>query len=130
MYRGWKNSVYHRDVILPYLQYESKYQHQNYAENRWQTVKQYTNRVMDHSGCPPYIWFLALLYVIFCLNHCVDLNLGNGTKSPLQVATFLMTDISPSLYFYFWQPVYFLEDESQQSFPGKSKELRGRWVGI
>jgi hypothetical protein len=41
-----------------------------------------------------------------------------------------MTDISPLLYFYFWQPVYFLEDGSQQSFPGKSKELCGRLVGI
>jgi hypothetical protein len=85
---------------------------------------------MDCSGCPPYIWFLALSYVIFCLNHCVDPNLADGTKSPLQVAIFLMTDISPSLYFYFWQPVYFLVDESEQHFSGKSKELRGRWVGI
>jgi hypothetical protein len=85
---------------------------------------------MDRSGCPPYIWFLALLYVIFCLNHCVDPNLANGTKSPLQVATFLMTDISPLLFFYFWQSVYFLVDESEQYFPGKSIELRGRWVGI
>jgi hypothetical protein len=74
--------------------------------------------------------FLALSYVIFCLNHCVDLNLADGTKSPLQVATFLMTDISPLLYFYNWQPVYFLVDESEQHFPGKSKELCGRWVGI
>jgi hypothetical protein len=41
-----------------------------------------------------------------------------------------MTNISPLLYFYFWEPVYFLMDESEQSFPGKSKELRGRWVGI
>jgi hypothetical protein len=41
-----------------------------------------------------------------------------------------MTDISPLLYFYFWQPVYFLVDKSEQHFPGKSKELRGRWVGI
>jgi hypothetical protein len=117
-------------VILPLWQCESKYQHQNYAENRWQTVKRYTNPVMDRSGCPPYIWFLALSYVIFCLNHCVDPNLAGGTKSPLQVATFLMTDISPLLYFYFWQPVYFLVDESEQHFTGKSKELRGRWVGI
>jgi hypothetical protein len=85
---------------------------------------------MDCSGCPPYIWFLALSYVIFCLNPCVDPNLANGTKSPLQVATFLMTDISPLLYFYFLQPVYFLVDRSEQHFPGKSKELRGRWVGI
>jgi hypothetical protein len=130
MYRGWKNSVYHRDVILPLWQCESKYQHQNYAENRWQTVKRYTNCVMDRSGCPPYIWFLALSYVIFCLNHCVDPNLADGTKSPLQVATFMMTDISPLLYFYFWQAVFFLLDESEQHFPGKSKELRGRWVGI
>jgi hypothetical protein len=94
MYRGWKNSVYHRYVILPLWQCESKHQHQNYAENRWQTVKRYTNRVMDRSG-------FALSYVIFCLNHCVDPNLANGTKSPLQVATFLMTDISSLLYFYF-----------------------------
>jgi hypothetical protein len=85
---------------------------------------------MGRSGCPPYIWFLALSYIIFCLNHCVDPNLADSTKRPLQFATFLMTDISPLLYFYFWQPVYFLEDESQQSFPGKSKELRGRWVSI
>jgi hypothetical protein len=40
-----------------------------------------------------------------------------------------MTDISPLLYFYFWEPVYFLMDEKEQSFPVKSKELRGRWVG-
>ena len=130
MYRGWKNSVYMRDVHLPLWQCESKYQHQNYAENRWQTVKRYTNRVMDRSGCPPYIWFLAMSYVIFCLNNCVDPTLADGTKSPLQVATFLMTDISPLLYFYFWEPVYFLLDESEQRFPGKSKELRGHWVGI
>jgi hypothetical protein len=31
--------------------------------------------------------FLALSYVIFCLNHCVDPNLADGTKSPFQVAT-------------------------------------------
>jgi hypothetical protein len=85
---------------------------------------------MDCSGCPPYIWFRALPYVIFCLNHCVDPNLADGTKSPLQVATFLKTYISPLLYFYFWQPVYFLVDESEQHLAGKSKELRGRWVGI
>jgi hypothetical protein len=85
---------------------------------------------MDCSGCPLYIWFLALSYVIFCLNNCVDPDLADGTKSPLQVATFLMTDISPLLYFYFWEPVYFLMDELEQSFPEKSKELRGRWVGI
>jgi hypothetical protein len=33
MYSGWKNSIYHQDVILPLRQCESKYQHQNDAEN-------------------------------------------------------------------------------------------------
>ncbi|OEU20400.1 hypothetical protein FRACYDRAFT_180059 [Fragilariopsis cylindrus CCMP1102] len=130
MYRGWKNAVYLRDICISLWQCESKYQHQNYAENRWQTVKRYTNRVMDRSGCPPYVWFLALSYVIFCLNNCVDPNIGEGNKSPLQIATFQMTDISPLLYFYFWEPVYYLVDESEQHFPSKSKEMRGRWVGI
>ena len=41
-----------------------------------------------------------------------------------------MNDISPLLFFYFWQPVYYLLDAQEQSFPGKSKELRGRWAGI
>ena len=130
MYRGWKNAVYLRDICISLWQCESKYQHQNYAENRWQTVKRYTNRVMDRSGCPPYVWFLALSYVIFCLNNCVDPTIGEGNKSPLQIATFQMTDISPLLYFYFWEPVYYLVDESEQHFPSKSKEMRGRWVGI
>ncbi|OEU21625.1 hypothetical protein FRACYDRAFT_167569 [Fragilariopsis cylindrus CCMP1102] len=130
MYRGWKNAVYLRDICISLWQCESKYQHQNYAENRWQTVKRYTNRVMDRSGCPPYVWFLALSYVIFCLNNCVDPNIGEGNKSPLQIATFQMTDISPLLYFYFWEPVYYLVDKSEQHFPSKSKEMRGRWVGI
>ena len=67
--------------------------------------------------------FLALSYVIFCLNNYVDPSLADGSKSPLQVATFLMTDISPLLYFYSWEPVYFLLDESEQSFQGKLKEL-------
>jgi hypothetical protein len=76
------------------------------------------------------MWCLALSYVIFYLIHCVDSNLADGIKSPLQVATFLMTDISPLLYFYFWQPVYFLVNESEYQLPGKSKELSGRCVGI
>ena len=130
MYRGWKNNQYMRDIHCPLWQCETQYQHQNYAENRWQTVKRYTNRVMDRSGCPSYIWFLALSYVIFCLNHCVDPNLADGTKSPLMIATFNMTDVSPLLHFVFWEPVYFLLDEKEQSFPGKSKELRGHWAGI
>jgi hypothetical protein len=32
------------------------------------------------------------------------------------------------LYFSFYEPVYYLVDET--TFPSESKELRGRWVGV
>ena len=93
-------------------------------------VKRHTNRTMDRNGCPATAWFLCLVYVCFCLNHCVDPNLGDGTKSPLMMANFVQNDISPLIFFYFWQPVYYLLDAEEQSFPGKSKEMRARWAGI
>ena len=34
------------------------------------------------------------------------------------------------LNFYFWQPVYYLLDPTDQSFPGKSKEKRAQWAGV
>ena len=37
-------------------------------------------------------------------------------------------DISPLLYFYFWEPVYYKVDEPH--FPSESPEKRGRFVGI
>ena len=43
---------------------------------------------------------------------------------------FEMSDISPLLVFTFWQPVYILLDDKEQAFLGKSKEVRGRFVGI
>ena len=46
------------------------------------------------------------------------------------MANFVQNNISPLIFFFFWQPVYYLLDADQQSFPGKSKEMRARWVGI
>ena len=85
---------------------------------------------MDRSGCPATAWFLCLVYVCFCLNNCVHPNLGDGTKSPLMMTSFAQNDISPLLFFYFWESIYYLRDATEQSFPGKSKEKRGRWAGV
>ena len=46
------------------------------------------------------------------------------------MANFAQNDISPLIFFFFWQPVYYLLDATEQSFPGKSKEMRARWAGI
>ena len=100
------------------------------AENRYETVKRHTNRTLDRNGAPPTAWFLCLVYICFCLNHCIDPNLGDGAKFPLMMVNFVQNDINPLIFFFFWQPVYYLLDADEQSFPGKSKEMHAKWVGI
>ena len=77
IYRGQKLTKYLRDLILSLWQCKTKHQHQNPAENRYETVKRHTNRTMDRSGAPPAAWFLCLVYNCFCLNNCIDPNLGD-----------------------------------------------------
>ena len=64
------------------------------------------------------------------LNNCVNPKLGVGTKYPIMMACFAHNDISMSLNFYFWQPVYYLLDPEDQSFGVKSNEKQARWVGV
>ena len=85
MYRGWNVAKYLRDLVVSIWQCETKHQNQNPAENQYQTVKRHTDRTMDCSGAPPAAWFLCLVYICFCLNNCVDPNLGDGTKSPIMM---------------------------------------------
>ena len=76
------------------------------------------------------MWLYALLLVIFCLNHVVDPALAGGTQTPAGYASGTISDVSVLLPFKFWQPVYYLTDPTDRSFPGDSEEKRGRWVGI
>jgi hypothetical protein len=48
--------------------------------------------------------------------------------TPLRMVTGTTNDISQLLYFSFYEPVYYHDDDSP--FPSASKECRGRWVGI
>jgi hypothetical protein len=107
-------------------QAEAYYQHQNYAERRYNTVKTMTNRIMDRTGTPAFCWLLCLLYICFLLNSCVSGALKGRT--PLFVATGSTNDISPLLAFQWYEPVYYKMDES--GFPSESPELTGRFVGI
>ena len=45
------------------------------------------------------------------------------------MANFAQNDISPLIFFFFWQQVYYLLDATEKSCPGISKEMRARWVG-
>jgi hypothetical protein len=65
------------------------------------------------------------MYVCFVLNNAF---LEVIQSTPLRQAYGTDNDISPTLYFSFYEPVYYLVDET--TFPSESKELRGRWVGV
>ena len=80
---------------------------------------------MDRSGSPAYTWLLCLLYVCFLLNYTWCAAIQDIPICALDGST---PDISPMLRFYWWQPVYYMIDDSD--FPSQSREKRGHWVGI
>ena len=51
---------------------ETYHENQNFAENRYGTIKASTNRVMNNLGSPAYTWLLCLIYVCILLNHLVS----------------------------------------------------------
>jgi transposase InsO family protein len=101
-------------------QSEPHQQHQNPAERRYQTVKRLCNTIPDLTGALAYCWLLCLMYVCFMLNNTF---LEVIQSTPLCQAYGTDNDISPMFYFSFYQPVYYLVDET--TFPSESKELYG-----
>ena len=122
-----------RNYVIDDLQSEPYREHQNPAERRYQTFKQNTNGILDKSGAPSKVWFLALLYPVYLLNHLATDLLGGS--NPLSVLTGLTTDISILFMFSFWEPVYFptgdaLSYAHKPGFPSESAERKGRFVGF
>jgi hypothetical protein len=105
---------------------EPYHENQNFAENRYSTIKASTNRVMNLSGAPANTWLLAMMYVCLLLNHLASSALG--WKCPQQVLTGQTPDISKFLHFSFYEPVYY--HSYSDAFPSASNEEQGWWVGI
>ena len=105
LYWSWSITRYLCDIWASLWQCESKFQHQNYAENQYCLVKRMTNHMMDRFDCPGNVWFIFMEYGCFILNHSVDSSIGDGSMTPLMLSCFEMSDISPMLVFTFWQPV-------------------------
>ena len=126
-----------RDIMRNYIiddwQSEPYHEHQNPAERRYQTLKEYTNKVLDRTGAPAYCWLLALVYISYLLNHMATESIG--WQTPLFVLTGVTTDISAMLNFHFWEPVYYatadvLKYDSKPGFPSETCEAKGRFVGF
>jgi len=84
-----------------------------------------TNTLLDRTGSLPSTWLLAMLYVCYLLNHTFNATIK---AVPLAVSEGVTPDISPLLYYSWWEPVYYKVDESK--FPSDTREKRGRFVGI
>ena len=65
-------------------------------------------------------------YVCFLLNNVSSDNLSGAV--PIQVLTGSTNDISPLLFFRWYEPVYYNVDDS--NFPSDSREKCRRWVGV
>ena len=72
-------------------------------------MKGMINCLLDFTSVPKYLWLLAVLYVASYLNHTVNANIGNKETTPYIYSTERSDDISPLLFFCFYEPVYCLE---------------------
>jgi hypothetical protein len=83
-------------------QSEPYHQHQNPMEHHYQDMKCMCNTILDHTGAPAYYWLLCLMHVHLVLNLSYS---DNIKTTPLQLALSTTNDISPLLYFTFYQLV-------------------------
>ena len=75
-------------------------------------IKDVMNHVITFTGAPSNLWLLCLMYVGYILNITTNTSIGNISAPP---------DISPTLCFHFYEPVYY---SNMNSFPA-SIEKRG-----
>ena len=101
-------------------------QNQNFAENRYATIKAATNRVLNLSGAPPECWLLALMHVCYVLNHLASAALD--WTPPLQALTGQTQDTSALFVCSFYEPIYY--NPHTGGFPSSSNEEMGHWVGV
>ena len=102
-----------------------KQQNQNPAERRIQDIKHMTDSIMDCTHAPAPYWLLCTLFVCSLYNVLSLHKLGG--KSPEQMLTNQVPDISPFLAYRWWEPVYYHEPDSK--FPSETRERLGRWIG-
>ena len=116
----------HRDLVIADRHTEPHSPWQNPAERDGvRYLKSHVEILLNRSGCPTNLWFLAAQYLCVIKNVCADELLG--FKSPNNVAIGETDDISHLLCFYFYEPVLYHDPVSK--FP-HSKEQPGYFVGF
>src|SRR5215207_8007146 len=115
-----------RNYIIQDWQSGLHHQNQNVAECHYLDAKRLANTLLDQTGAPPSLWFLALTYACMIMN--LTANASIGYSIPMQVLMGVTPDISPILQFDWYKAVYYKTEESH--FPSMSNEKSGRFVGV
>ena len=84
-------------LIISNCQNEPYHKRQNFAESQYYTIKESTNRIMDQTGIPAFLWLEALKYTCFLLNHTICQSLDN---IPMQLLAGSTYDISALIQFH------------------------------
>ena len=117
----------HREYMIKDQLTEPYHPQQNPVEsNAIRYLKGQVHVILDQTGAPDSLWYMAVQYIADIHNICSDSNLPNG-MTPIQYQRGVTPDISAYLQFTFWQPVLYLDHESE--WPS-SKERSGRWIGL
>lgn len=91
-------------------------------------MKRITHVIMDRTGAPPIMWIHCLQYVAYILNRMSLPSLNY--KVPLTMLDGQVPDISMIPIYTFWQPVYYLNYNSDTNPVTLTKESFGHFVGF
>ena len=116
-----------RHLQIDSWQSEPYFQHQNFAERRWQDTKRLANWIMGYKNVPDDCWLLCLEYVADIMN--ITANQSLNWETPLQRLTGQTPDSSIAMVFEFYDEIYY-RWEHKATFPSETQELKGRFVGF
>ena len=97
--KAWTD--YERKMHIKSETSEPHNQQQNPAERRIQTVKNGTQKIMDRTNAPPFIWLECLIFYVAILNMCCLDRLKGRNAYEVAFGYFIL--------FQFWEPVYYLD---------------------
>ena len=121
-----------RSLIINHWKSEPHYQHQNFAERRWQNFKHNVQWYAAWRKIPGNIWLLLCQWVSDVMNLTSERSLG--WRPPLEVLENVTKDISILLMFLFWDKVYIkrYKDNNYSGQIGSDlyDKIPGRFVGF
>ena len=105
---------------------EPYHQNQNLSELHYQTIKAWTNTILNRTGAPANCWLLCMSYACYILNHISCKSLQG--QIPLTKLYGITPDINILMMYTFYQPVYYAFHN--QSFHSNTEEKYAFWVGF